>query len=79
MAQLAERMAALGRELLGYSGEVIRRTSEEPDYLVDNPSRRCPVIAKAREELGYEPEVGLDEGLTRSLVWYSENREAVPA
>jgi UDP-glucuronate decarboxylase len=37
------------------------------------------VIAKAREQLGYEPEVGLDEGLARSLVWYAENREAASA
>jgi nucleoside-diphosphate-sugar epimerase len=79
MAQLAERIAALGRELLGYSGEVVRRTSDDSEYLVDNPARRRPVIAKAREELGYEPEVGLDDGLARSLVWYSEHREAASA
>jgi UDP-glucuronate decarboxylase len=79
MAQLAERIAALGRELLGYSGEVVRRTSDDSEYLIDNPARRCPVIAKAREELGYEPEVALDDGLARSLVWYSEHREAASA
>ena len=28
--------------------------SEEREYLVDNPARRCPVIAKAREHLGYD-------------------------
>ena len=50
------------------------RTSREADYLVDNPSRRRPSIDKARSELGYEPSVGLDEGLERSLAWYAENR-----
>jgi UDP-glucuronate decarboxylase len=79
MAQLAERIAALGRDLLGYSGEVVRRTSDDSEYLIDNPARRCPVIAKAREELGYQPEVALDDGLARSLVWYSEHREAASA
>jgi UDP-glucuronate decarboxylase len=79
MAQLAERLATLGHDLFGYSGDVVRRASEEREYLVDNPARRCPVIAKAREQLGYEPEVGLDEGLARSLVWYAENREAASA
>ena len=29
----------------------------EADYLVDNPNRRCPVIRKAREQLGYDPQV----------------------
>ena len=50
IAKVAERIAALARELFGYRGRVIREASEDPDYLVDNPNRRCPVIRKAREE-----------------------------
>jgi UDP-glucuronate decarboxylase len=79
IAQLAQRVAALGRDLFGYSGRVVVGESDDRDYLVDNPNRRCPVIAKAREHLGYEPAMGLDEGLRRSLVWYSENAEAEAA
>lgn len=77
VAELAEKVAALGRELFGYRGRVIRKV--DADYLVDNPERRCPVIAKAREHLGYEPTIPLDEGLRRSLIWYSGNREAEDA
>jgi len=58
---------------------VIRQESQDRDYLVDNPNRRCPVITKARNELGYCPAVTLDEGLRRALVWYGENREATEA
>jgi nucleoside-diphosphate-sugar epimerase len=79
MAELAERLAELGRTHFGYGGAVVRQTSEEREYLVDNPARRCPVIAKAREHLGYAPKVGLDEGLRRSLLWYAENRESADA
>ncbi len=79
MADLAERIVAVGRELLGYDGAVVRQASDEKDYLVDNPQRRCPSIAKARAELGYEPAVGLDEGLRRSLVWYHQNPHAEDA
>jgi len=79
MRELGERLAGLGRSLFGYEGSVVLGESEEADYLVDNPNRRCPVIAKAREELGYAPRVDLDEGLRRTLVWYAENREAVDA
>lgn len=32
-------------------------------------------IDKAKEILGWEPEISLDEGLTKSLDWYVENRE----
>lgn len=79
VAELAERMVAIARARLGYRGRVVRRVSSDPDYLVDNPTRRCPVIEKARTELGYEPRYSLDEGLTRTLVWYRENREAADA
>jgi UDP-glucuronate decarboxylase len=76
---LANRVVALSRELFGYSGQVIRRASSDPDYLADNPNRRCPRIDKARAELGYQPMIPLEEGLRRTLIWYSEHREAEDA
>ena len=76
MLNLAEKMAALGGKLFGYKGKVVRQQSGDKDYVTDNPNRRCPVLTKARSELGYDPQVSLDEGLRRSLLWYSENREA---
>jgi nucleoside-diphosphate-sugar epimerase len=33
------------------------------------------VIDKAARELGYEPEVDLDDGLERSLRWYLAEQE----
>jgi dTDP-glucose 4,6-dehydratase/UDP-glucuronate decarboxylase len=75
MAELADRMVRLAREDLGYEGSVRLGTSPEADYLVDNPNRRCPVITKAREQLGFAPAVTLDEGLRRSLDWYRDNNQ----
>jgi dTDP-glucose 4,6-dehydratase/UDP-glucuronate decarboxylase len=72
--ELAERFTAVGRSVTGYRGSVGLATSDDPDYLVDNPVRRCPVITKAREELGYAPEVSLENGLERTLRWYVEQR-----
>jgi UDP-glucuronate decarboxylase len=77
--ELAERVVALSRELLGYRGRLIRRTSSDPDYLSDNPNRRCPRIDKARTETGYEPTMPLDEGLRRTLLWYRDNQKAEDA
>ncbi len=71
MRDLAERMRAIARDALGYGGQVVCQPSAEAAYLVDNPQRRCPVIAKARTELGYDPKIGLDEGLSRTLRWYA--------
>ena len=76
VAELSKKVAALGRSLFGYQGKVVLKPSADKDYLVDNPNRRCPVIEKARAELGFDPSVPLDEGLRRSLIWYGGNREA---
>lgn len=75
MLDLARRTADLGRELFGYEGSVVRQESEDPEYLTDNPDRRCPDIGRARDELGYAPDVSLEEGLRRSLLWYAGRSE----
>jgi len=79
MATLAEKIVALSRDLFGYEGKVVHKVSEDKDYLVDNPNRRCPVITKARRDLGYNPSISIDEGLKRSLIWYGENSVAEDA
>lgn len=79
IAQLAQRVATLAGELFGYQGKVVLQSSTDKNYLVDNPNRRCPIIDKARSELGYKPEISLDEGLRRSLIWYYENSQAEEA
>lgn len=79
IAEIAERVARHAKDLFGYRGSVRFEVSSEKDYLVDNPNRRCPIIVKARTELGYEPMITLDEGLIRSLLWYRDNRDAEEA
>ena len=70
MTTLADKVVDLAANEFGYAGRVVHRASTERDYLTDNPNRRCPDIDKAERELGYRPEVGLEEGLRRALVWY---------
>ncbi len=38
----------------------------------DDPVRRCPDISQAREKLGWEPRVGLEEGLSRTIEYFRE-------
>jgi dTDP-glucose 4,6-dehydratase/UDP-glucuronate decarboxylase len=75
MRELADRVAALGRELVGYKGAVVYKTSDDAAYLRDNPTRRCPDLTKATSELGYHPRVSLEDGLRRALIWYRENQQ----
>ncbi len=39
---------------------------------IDDPQVRKPDITLAREQLGWEPEVSLEEGLTRTVAWFRE-------
>ena len=73
--ELASMLSAIALRTFGYQGRVVRRRSEDEHYLTDNPRRRCPDISKARAELHFSPDVPLDEGLRRSLLWYLDNRE----
>jgi UDP-glucuronate decarboxylase len=76
---------------LGNPGEVtilemarmVARAAGRPDSAVeylprpqDDPERRRPDIARAARELGWKPQVSLDDGIRRTLPWF---RQAVKA
>jgi dTDP-glucose 4,6-dehydratase len=58
LQQLAETVV----EVTGSKSEIIHEALP-----VDDPQVRQPDISKAREILGWEPKVGLREGLERTL------------
>jgi UDP-glucuronate decarboxylase len=67
-------MEDLAREVIRTVGRDLRVTkqvSDDPNYLQDNPQRRCPDLAKSRRMLGYEPRVGLEDGLARMRDYYT--------
>ncbi len=41
----------------------------------DDPERRRPDITKAQTRLGWQPRVGPEEGLTRTIAWFREELE----
>ena len=56
-------------ELTGSSSEIVH----EP-LPVDDPAKRRPDITRARTELGWEPEIDLREGITRTVTWFRQER-----
>jgi nucleoside-diphosphate-sugar epimerase len=56
-------------ELTGSSSELVHEALP-----VDDPTQRQPDITLAREVLGWEPQVQLREGLTRTYEWYRQER-----
>jgi dTDP-glucose 4,6-dehydratase len=57
-------------ELSGSESEIVY----EP-LPADDPKRRRPEITRAREVLGWEPEVGAREGLKKTLAWFAGRTE----
>jgi len=64
MVELVERIGKVS------SRAVEHNIVEYPDsYPADEPNRRAPDIRKAKLQLEFKPEVGLDDGLKRFLDW----------
>jgi len=64
MIDLAEKLKMISSRKIKY--DII----EYPDsYPTDEPLRRCPDIRKARLQLGFEPLVTFENGLSRFLSW----------
>ena len=58
--------------------EIPFKIIDYPDtYPSDEPSRRCPNIQKAIEQIDYNPRVNIDEGLKRFFQWTDENYEGL--
>lgn len=55
----------------------VRASIEPREDPTDPIVRRCPDISRARELLGYQPEVRLDEGLAKTLAWYAHELKVI--
>ena len=64
---LAQRI----QRLTGCSGEIVFQPLHYTDVEI-----RIPNVAKAREVLGFEAKVDLDEGLSRTIAWYRAKKPA---
>jgi dTDP-glucose 4,6-dehydratase/UDP-glucuronate decarboxylase len=62
-------LAHLMSDIAGGIG-VELQTSEDPNYVTDNPNRRCPDLSKTKATIPWVPEVDLRAGLERSLAHY---------
>ena len=61
------KLAELIKSLANSSSKIVNTERREED-----PQRRAANIAKAREMLGFEPKVGLEEGLMRTIDWFKQ-------
>jgi dTDP-glucose 4,6-dehydratase len=55
------------QRLVGTRVDIVQKPLPE-----DDPKVRKPDIARAKEILGWEPKVGFDEGMRRTIAWFRE-------
>ena len=63
-------LVGLVTEMVDTASEIVRRPLPE-----DDPQRRKPDIARAKELLGWEPRVQLRHGLTETIAWFTRDRQ----
>ena len=64
------------RDLIDLAQIVLRITNSKSELVFqtlpeDDPKRRCPDITRAKTLLGWEPRVGIEEGISRTADWIS--------
>ena len=69
MLEFAERI----QRLTGTKSQIVHKALPE-----DDPKRRRPDITKAKEVLGWEPKVPLEEGLRETVVYFQSVIDATP-
>jgi dTDP-glucose 4,6-dehydratase len=70
--------------LLELAESVLRVTGAQSEIVfealpVDDPQVRQPDITRAKQILGWEPEVELEDGLRRTIEWMTGGERAVQA
>lgn len=71
--QLAEIYVQKGRKILNYKGNIRFDKPLEKEYLIHNPSRRCPDIHKAQQLLNFYPSYYIEQGVERFIEFVKIN------
>ena len=63
--------------ILELADKIVAKTGSRSEIVLrplpqDDPTRRCPDISLAQASLGWQPTIGLDEGLDRTIAYFDE-------
>ena len=58
----------------GFQGEIVYDSSRP-----DGQPRRCLDVSKAKQLLGFQAQMSLDEGLKRTIAWYAAQKKTRPS
>ena len=62
------------KKILDNEIKISLKESTDPNYVVDNPQRRCPDLKLIEKLTGYRPSIKFERGISRLSRWYMDNR-----
>jgi len=62
------KLADMVLKLCGSKSKVVFTQAME-----DDPQQRCPDLAQAKDKLGWEPQVPVEDGLKKTIEWFKQN------
>ena len=62
------KLAEMVLKLCGSKSKVVFTQAME-----DDPQQRCPDLAQAKDKLGWEPQVSVEDGLKKTIKWFKQN------
>jgi dTDP-glucose 4,6-dehydratase/UDP-glucuronate decarboxylase len=63
------------RKIINKPIQIKIEKSPDPNYITDNPQRRCPDLSKMKRLGSYDPQIRLEDGIKRLYEWYLGNLE----
>ncbi|QLH02212.1 NAD-dependent dehydratase [Nitrosopumilus cobalaminigenes] len=61
------------KKIINPSIKIKIQKSSDPNYVIDNPQRRCPNLEYITNTLDFIPEISLQQGIERIYSWYKVN------
>jgi len=61
------------KDIFNYEIIVNYSINKDINYLTHNPTRRCPDISKAKELIGYDPSINIEEGIYKFLNFFRQD------
>jgi|GEM_PF-87313 len=65
-------LAYLVRDAMPFKVDVVNIDPPHAVYAHSDPKRRCPDISKLQKKTGFSPKYSLEEGISRTIRWFSE-------
>lgn len=66
-------VAQIIKKIINPSINIKIQKSSDPNYVVDNPQRRCPDLEYVKNTINFIPEINLQKGIERIYDWYRMN------